>query len=140
MKHQIRLNDNEPFKEPHRCIPPALFNEVREHLAEMLQAGAIRPSQSSYSSNVVIVRKKDGSIRFCDDFRKLSSKTIKNTHAIPRVEDTLHLLSGAKYVSKLDLRCGYWQFEIEESEKNKTAFQVGTLGFFEFHMFAIRIV
>ena len=133
VKHQIKLNDNEPFKEPHRRIPPALFKEVREHLAEMLQAGAIRPSQSSYSSNVVIVRKKDGSIRFCVDFRKLKRKTIKDAYAIPRVEDTLHLLAGAKYFTKLDLRSGYWQVEIEESDKHKTAFQVGTLGFFEFH-------
>ena len=64
VKHQIKLNDNEPFKEPHRRIPPALFKEVREHLAEMLQAGAIRPSQSSYSSNVVIVRRKTGASAF----------------------------------------------------------------------------
>ena len=133
VKHQIKLDDNEPFKEPHRRIPPALFNEVREHLAEMLQAGAIRPSQSSYSSNVVIVRKKDGSLRFCVDFRKLNSKTIKDAYAIPRVEDTLHLLAGAKYFTKLDLRSGYWQVELEESDKHKTAFQVGTLGFYEFH-------
>ena len=133
VKHQINLNDNVPFKEPHRRIPPALFNEVREHLAEMLQAGAIRPSKSSYSSNVVIVRKKDGSLRFCVDFRKLNSKTIKDAYAIPRVEDTLHLLAGAKYFTKLDLRSGYWQVELEESDKPKTAFQVGTLGFYEFH-------
>ena len=133
VKHQIKLDDNEPFKEPHRRIPPALFNKVREHLAEMLQAGAIRPSQSSYSSNVVIVRKKDGSLRFCVDFRKLNSKTIKDAYAIPRVEDTLHLLAGAKYFTKLDLRSGYWQVELEESDKHKTAFQVGTLGFYEFH-------
>ena len=133
VKHQINLNDNVPFKEPHRRIPPALFNEVREHLAEMLQAGAFRPSKSSYSSNVVIVRKKDGSLHFCVDFRKLNSKTIKDAYAIPRVEDTLHLLAGAKYFTKLDLRSGYWQVELEESDKPKTAFKVGTLGFYEFH-------
>ena len=113
-------------------ILPALFNVVREHLAEMLQAGAIRPSKSSYSSNVVIVRKKDGSLRFCVDFRKLNSKTIKDAYAIPRVEDTLHLLAGAKYFTKLDLRSGYWQVRLQESDKPKTAFQVGTLGFYEF--------
>ncbi|MEW8091524.1 MAG: reverse transcriptase family protein, partial [Candidatus Thiodiazotropha endolucinida] len=133
VKHKINLHDNEPFKEPHRRIPPGLFQEVREHLSEMLQAGAIRPSQSPYSSNVVIVRKKDGSIRFCVDFRKLNSKTIKDAYAIPRVEDSLHLLAGAKYFTKLDLRSGYWQVEIDERDKAKTAFQVGTLGFFEFH-------
>ena len=139
VKHQIKLDDNEPFKEPHRRIPPALLNEVREHLAKMLQAGAIRPSQSSYSSNVVIVRKKDGSLRFCVDFRKLNSKTIKDAYAIPRVEDTLHLLTGAKYFTKLDVRSGYWQVELEESDKHKTAFQVGTFGFYEFHRMPFRV-
>ena len=127
VKHRIKLQDNEPFKEPHRRIPPALFQEVREHLAEMLEAGAIRPSQSPYSSNVVIVRKKDGTIRFCVDFRKLNNKTIKDAYAIPRPEETLHLLAGAKYFTKLDLRSGYWQVEIEEEDKPKTAFQVGEM-------------
>ena len=82
---------------------------------------------------MVIVRKKDGSLRFCVDFCKLNSKTIKDAYAIPRVEDTLHLLAGAKYFTKLDLRSRYWQMELEESDKPKTAFKVGTLGFYEFH-------
>ncbi|MEW8548544.1 MAG: reverse transcriptase family protein, partial [Candidatus Thiodiazotropha sp.] len=133
VKHQIKLTDDQPFKEPHRRIPPALFQEVREHLREMIEAGAIRPSESPYSSNVVIVRKKDGSIRFCVDFRKLNNRTIKDAYALPRVEDTLHLLAGSRYFTKLDLRSGYWQVEIDEPDKHKTAFQVGTLGFFEFH-------
>ena len=67
------------------------------------------------------------------DFRKLNSKTIKDAYAIPRPEETLHLLASAKYFTKLDLRSGYWQVEIEEEDKPKTAFQVGTLGFNEFH-------
>ena len=133
VKHEINLSDEKPFKEPHRRIPPALFEEVREHLKEMMEAGAIRQSSSPYSSNVVIVRKKDGTIRFCVDFRKLNNRTIKDAYAIPRIEDTLHLLAGAKYFSKLDVRSGYWQVEIKEQDKHKTAFQVGTLGFYEFH-------
>ncbi|MCG7878320.1 MAG: hypothetical protein JAY78_18545, partial [Candidatus Thiodiazotropha taylori] len=133
VKHEIKLSDEVPFKEPHRRIPPAIFHEVREHLKEMIEAGAIRPSTSPYSSNVVIVRKKDGTIRFCVDFRKLNNKTIKDAYAIPRVDDTLHLLAGAKYFTKLDLRSGYWQVEIKEVDKMKTAFQVGTMGFYEFN-------
>ena len=133
VKHEIHLKDETPFKEPHRRIPPAIFQEVREHLKEMLEAGAIKPSASPYSSNVVIVRKKDGSIRFCVDFRKLNSRTNTDAYAIPRVDDTLHLLSGAKYFTKLDLRSGYWQVEIKEEDKEKTAFQVGTMGFYEFN-------
>ena len=133
VKHNIKLSDETTFKEPHRRIPPALFQEVREHLTEMIEAGTIRPSNSPYSSNVVIARKKDGTIRFCIDFRKLNNKTVKDAYAIPRVEDTLHLLAGAKYFTKLDLRSGYWQVEINEKDKHKTAFQVGTLGFYEFN-------
>ena len=132
-KYCINLADNEPFKEPHRRIPPALFQEVQERILEMLEAGAIRPSKSSYSSNVVIVRKKDGTIRFCVDFRKLNSKTIKDAYAIPRPEETLHLLASAKYFTKLDLRSRYWQVEVKEEDIPKTAFQVGTLEFYEFH-------
>ena len=132
-KHEIHLTDETPFKEPHRRIPPALFDEIREHLKEMLDAGAIRPSSSPFSSNIVVVRKKDGSIRFCVDFRKLNNKTVKDAYAIPRIEDTLHLLAGSTYFTKLDLRSGYWQVELREEDKQKTAFQVGTMGFYEFN-------
>ena len=133
VEHKIKLSTEEPFKDPYRRIPPGLIEEVREHLREMLDAGAIRNSESPYSSNVVIVRKKDGSIRFCVDFQKLNSCTIQDAYAIPRIEDSLHLLAGAKYFSKLDLRSGYWQVEVAEKDKCKTAFQAGTLSFFEFN-------
>ncbi len=97
----------------------------------MLEAGAIRESASPFSSNVVIVRKKDGGLRFCIDYRKLNKRTVKDAYAIPRVDETLHLLAGAKYFTTLDLKCGYWQVELEERDKPKTAFQVGSMGFYE---------
>ncbi|MCG7878413.1 MAG: hypothetical protein N0C90_19080, partial [Candidatus Thiodiazotropha endolucinida] len=81
VEHEIHLDNEQPFKEPYRKIPPALVEEVREHLKEMLQLGAIRHSTSTFSSNVVIVRKKDGSIRFCIDYRKLNQRTIKDAYA-----------------------------------------------------------
>ena len=133
VKHQIKLTNEEPFKEPFRRIPPNLIQEVREHLKEMLQARAIRESESPFSSNLVIVRKKDGTIRFCVDFRKLNNRTVLDAYAIPRVEDSLHLLAGSKYFTKLDLRSGYWQVELEEDDKCRTAFQVGNLGLFKFN-------
>ena len=105
------------------------MQEVREHLREMLEIGVIRPSSSLFSSNVVIIRKKDGSIRFCIDYRKLNSRTRKDAQAIPPINDRLHLLAGAKYFSKLDLKAGYWQVELKEEDKAKTAFQVGHLAF-----------
>ena len=85
----------------------------------MLAAAAIRPSQSSFSSNVVVVRKKDGSILLCIDFRKLNSHTIQDAYAIPRIEDSFHLLVGSRYFTKLDLKAGYWQVELKEVDKRK---------------------
>ena len=73
----------------------------------MLANGANQESKSPWSSNVVIVRKKDGNIRFCFDFRKLNQRTIKDAYTIPRIEDTLHFLAGSRYCSKLDLKAGY---------------------------------
>ena len=131
VEHEIKLENETPLKEPYRRIPPSLIQEVREHLKEMLEIGAIRNSKSPFSSNVVIVRKKDGTIRFCIDYRKLNQRTVKDAHAIPRIDDTLHLLAGAKYFSTLDLKSGYWQVEMKEADKAKTAFQVGSLGFYE---------
>ena len=105
-EHEIRLSDNTPFKDPYRSITSSLIEEVREHLNELLELGVIRESQSPFSSNVVIVRKKDGSIRFCIDYRKLNIRTIKDAYAISRIQDSLQLLADSKYFSKLDLKAG----------------------------------
>ncbi len=105
----------------------------------MLDCGAIRKSQSPYSSNVVLVRKKDGSLRFCIDFRKLNNRTVKDAYMLPRIDDTLDTLVGSKYFSKLDLRSGYWQVEMSEEDKAKTAFSVGGLGFYECNRMAFGL-
>ncbi|MCU7858926.1 MAG: DDE-type integrase/transposase/recombinase, partial [Candidatus Thiodiazotropha sp. (ex Lucinoma kastoroae)] len=139
VKHHIKLTDDTPFKDPYRRIPPAMYEEVRQHLKEMLESDAIRPSESPFSSNVVLVRKKDGSLRFCIDFRKLNSRTIRDAYMLPRIDDTMDSLIGAKYFSKLDLRSGYWQVEMEEEDKYKTAFSVGSLGFFECNRMAFGL-
>ena len=98
------------FKEPHRNIEPALIQEVREHLLEMIEIGEIRASSSPYSSNVVILRKQEGTIRFCIDYRNLKSRIFRYVHAmIPMISYTLRLFAGAKYFSKLNLKCGFWQ-------------------------------
>ena len=119
VEQEIHLENDRPFKEPYRRIPLALIQEVREHLNEMMEIGAIRPSKSPFSSNVVIVRKKDGSIRFCIDYRKLNQRTIKDAQAIPRVDDTLHLLAGSKYLSTRDLKSGYWQVDLRRKTRPK---------------------
>lgn len=133
LEHEIKLTDDKPFKEPYRRIPPALFDEVREHVREMLEAGCIRESNSPFSSNVVLVRKKDGSLRFCIDFRKLNKRTVKDAYALPRIDETIDCLSGSKFFSRLDLRSAYWNCGIKESDKFMTAFNLGPLGFYEWN-------
>ena len=105
----------------------------------MIEADAIHPSESPYSSNVVLVRKKDGSLHFCIDFRKLNSRTVKDAYNLPRVNDTIDTLIGSKYFSKLDLRSGYWQVEIDEADKYKPPFTVGNMGFFECNRMAFGL-
>ena len=131
VKHRIKLTDDVPFKERPRRIPPGMYEEVKCHLRDMLACGAIRPSSSPYSSGVVLVRKKDNSLRLCLDFRRLNSKTIRDAYFLPKIEDTLDNLQGAKWFSSLDLQSGYWQVEMEEEDKAKTGFSVGNLGFYE---------
>ena len=104
VKHKIKLTEEKPFKEPFHRISPAMIEEVREHIAEMLEADAIRPSQSQFSSNVVLVRKKDGSLRFCIDVRKLNFSTVKDAQAIPRIEDSLHLFVNPNILQNWILR------------------------------------
>ena len=75
VKHHIKLTDPLPFKEAYRRIPPQIYDEVREHIQEMLDLGAIRPSNSPWASAIVLVRKKDGRLRFCIDLRRLNNNS-----------------------------------------------------------------
>ena len=132
-KHKIVLHDPEspPFKECFRRIPPPQVDEVREHLKLMLDAGAIRPSNSPWCNAVVLVRKKDGSLRFCIDFRRLNALTRKDSHPLPRIGETLDSLSGSAYYSTFDLTSGFWQVPMDEASKQYTAFTLGSMGLFE---------
>ena len=130
-EHKIQLSDHTPFKERFRRIPLPLVEEVRAHIKEMLDAGVIVPSKSPWSSAVVLVRKKDGSLRFCIDYRKLNARTIRDSYALPRVDETLDALQGSRYFSSLDLKSGFWQIPMAGESRQKTAFTVANLGFFE---------
>ena len=106
--------------QPHYCILPGLIQEVREHLKEMLETDALHRSNSPFSSNVVLIRKKDGTLRFCIYDRKLNQHTRNKSLSHP--VHTLHLLAGAIYFAKFDLKSGYWQVQLKEKDKSKTAF------------------
>ena len=131
VKHHIKLTDPVPFKEAYRRIPPQMYDEVKTHLHEMLDLGAIRPSNSPWASAIVLVRKKDGRLRFCIDLRNLNNRTVKDTYSLPRIESILDSLGGAQIFSTLDLKAGYWQVEMAEECKAYTAFTCGPLGFYE---------
>lgn len=137
--HRIEMEDPRPFKQRFRRIPPHMFEEVADHLRQLEANGVIRPSKSQYSSPVVCVRKKDGKLRLCVDFRLLNSKTKKDNYCLPRVEEILDSLGGAKYFSRLDLKAGYHQIEIYEPHKERTAFTVGPLGFWEHNRLAMGL-
>ena len=88
-------------------MPPHLYDEVHKHLKEMVEIGAIRKSNSPWESAVVLVRKKDGSLRFCIDLKHLNKRTIKDAYSLPRIEETLDCLNGLKIFTSLDLKSGY---------------------------------
>ena len=88
----------------------------------MLKRDVVEPSTSPWSSPIVLVTKKDGSIRFCVDFRRLNEITRKDAYPLPRVDDTLDTLAGSRWFSTLDLLSGYWQVEMDKGDREKTAF------------------
>ena len=127
VQHDIHLSDKTPFKERYRRIPPHQYEEVRKHLQEMLDIGAICRSTSPWASPVVSVCKKDGILQFCIDLRRLNNQTIKDAQSLPRIEDSLDCLDVATILTSLDLQSGYWQVEMTEASKSLTAFTVGPL-------------
>ena len=104
VKHRILLNDAHTFKQRHRRVPPSMFSEVRNHINQLLDTNVIRKCHSPWASNIVLVRKKDSSLRLCVDYRQLNSLTIKDTLALPRVEELVDNLGGNKFHSVMDLK------------------------------------
>ena len=131
--HKIPTGDARPIKQPLRRVPVHMREEVDTHIDEMLDKGVIRPSTSPWSSGIVLVTKKDGTKRFCVDYRRVNDVTIKDAYPLPRTDDALGQLSGSKWFSCLDLNSGYWQIEVDENDKCKTAFSTRQ-GLFEFNL------
>ena len=119
-----------PRVRPYR-VPQHQKQEMEDQIKKLLAAHLIRHIQSPYVAPVILVKKKDGSMRLCTDLRKLNSLTINNNFPIPVIEDLLDELHGAKYFSKLDLRSGYHQIRTSPEDIHKTAFRT-YLGHFEY--------
>ena len=139
VKHNIKVTDDEPFKEQFQHILPPLLEEVRTHVNDMLQAGAIRPSSSPWCKAVVLVQKKDGHLHFCIDFRKLNVRTKKDSYLLPCIQEMLESLEGSCIFSSFDFKSGFWQVEMDKASKQYTAFTVGSLEFFECNCMPFRL-
>ena len=138
VKHQIDTGDSPPIKQAPRRVPLHQQEVVRQHVEDMLQNGVVRPSTSPWASPIVLVKKKDGGTRFCVDYRKLNDVTRKDAYPLPRIDETLDALAGAKLFSTWDLASGYWQVEMEGADREKTAFTTRH-GLFEFQVMAFGL-
>ena len=132
LEHAIETH-GPPLRQQYRRQNPAVCREEMAQVQQMLSSNVIRPSNSPWASPVMMVRKKDGSLRFCVDFRQLNAATVKDAHPLPRIDDLLDALHGAKLFSTLDLKSGYWQVPITEQDKAKTAFRTTSGQLFEFN-------
>ncbi|KAG1936037.1 interleukin-1 receptor accessory protein-like 1-A [Pimephales promelas] len=130
VKHQIPTGEATPSRERYRPVPPTLYTEVRTLLKGMLEGGIIRESSSPWAAPIVLVQKKTGAWRFCVDYRKLNSVTKKDAFPLPRIEDSLTSLTQAAWYSTLDLASGYWQVQVDDRDREKTAFTT-PFGLFE---------
>ena len=130
---EILTGDSAPKRQPVRRTPFAVRGEVARQLREMQENGVISPSSSPWASPVVLVRKKDGTLRFCIDYRELNSVTKADTFPLPRIDDLLDQLNNAEYFSTLDLASGFWQVQVHPTSKEKTAF-VTQQGLYQFNV------
>jgi hypothetical protein len=131
VKHTIDTGDAAPLRSGLRRVSFNERDQVRIDVDKMLSNGIIERSNSPWASPVVLLRKKDEAIRFCIDYRRLNNVTKKDAYPLPRIDDTLESLSGATCFSTIDLAAGYWQVEMTEEDKAKTAF-VSHVGLFQF--------
>ncbi|KAJ9546254.1 hypothetical protein OSB04_025961 [Centaurea solstitialis] len=117
-------------KTPYRLAPPEM-QELSNQLEELLEKGFIRPSSSPWGAPILFVKKKDGTLRMCIDYRELNKLTVKNRYPLPRIDDLFNQLQGAAWFSKIDLRSGYHQLKVREEDVHKTAFRT-RYGHYEF--------
>ncbi|UYV65505.1 hypothetical protein LAZ67_3004542, partial [Cordylochernes scorpioides] len=132
-KHRIDTEGAKPLKHKPYRVSAKEREIIKEQIDEMLRDGIIRPSSRTWSFPVILVKKRDGKYRFCVDYRKLNDVIVKDVYPIPRIDEVSDTLQGSKYFSAIDLKSGYWQVEVEEKDKQKTAFTTAH-GLYEFNV------
>ena len=125
VQHRITTGEAAPIRQPPRRLPLSQREEAKTQVEKLLKHGIIEESSSPWASPIVLVQKKDGSFRFCVDYRKLNSVTKKDSYPLPRIDNSLETLADSKWFSTLDLRSGYWQVGVDPHDKEKTAFSTG---------------
>lgn len=130
--HRIRVMDEKPFRLPCRRIPPTQYEKLRQALNEMEEREIIRKSNSEFASPLVLVWKKTGDLRICNDFRWLNARTIKDAHPLPHPADALSALGGNAFFSTMDLTSGYYNVEVHEADRKYTAFS-SPFGLYEYN-------
>ena len=125
IKHEIVIENSGPIKQRYRRFPEPMRREIQAEIDKLLERGIIEPSQSAWSSPLVPVRKKNGSLRLCIDYRLVNSCTRKDSYPLPHIGDAVSKFKDMKYFSSLDLLSGYHQVAMEESSKEVTAFSNG---------------
>ena len=131
LQHKIDTGTAAPCRQRARRVPAQHRAALQEMIEKMLEDGVIRPSTSPWAAPIVLVKKKNGTLRLCVDYRKLNSITRKDSFPIPRIDDILDSLGGATWFATLDLASGYWQVELDPTDQEKTAFAIPT-GLYEF--------
>jgi hypothetical protein len=122
VEHDIVTTEPGPIRQSLRRIPFGLRDEAQKEVESMLTKGVIEPSNSPWAAPVVLVRKKDQSLRYCVDFRRLNSITKKDSYPLPRIDEALDSLGNSKFFTTLDLASGYWQVGLSDTAREKTAF------------------
>ena len=122
VEHEINTQGAMPIKQYARRVPHAMKGKVKDLVEEMLRKDVIQSTHSPWASPIVLVAKKDGSTRFCVDYRRLNAVTKPDVFPLPRIDDCLDVLEGVRYFSTLDLDSGFWQVKMQEESAEKTAF------------------
>ena len=134
VEHSVCVgNDVAPIQQKPYRVPYSQRDLIKQELDHMMQAGVIRPSTSPWASPIVLITKKDGSVRFCVDYRKLNQVAKFDAYPMPRIEELIDTVGPATVISTLDLAKGYWQIPMAEDSKDKTAFTT-PFGLFEFEV------
>ena len=131
VEHRIETGSSKPIKVPPHRFSPARIPIIREEIRKMLERGVIQPSRSPYSAPIVVQKKKDGSWRFCVDYRKLNDVTVKDAYPMPNQGQVIDALGRNAFFSSVDLASGYWQVPVAAEHRHKTAFVTPDGGLYE---------